>query len=280
MSELFKYGRTSRGNKTLIYQGYKYMRHRTTASSVTHWYCVKRRTNNCKSIMHTKGEEIVQNPGEHTCNETTSPNQPDNVDKSTYIFEVEELPDSTEQLDAADPTIKLLVQEVAQSLLKKNLSIQEPDSSDSSLIKSKHQANLEINTSTKEPEKCRSRTQELVQVQLEENDELEVAAINITEREINLELVEEKIKEFILQVSNTQGLAEDENFPATPVSSGRRGSIESIDVDELCNIRLEVAQLNQQIKEEELNLIRMKARNEEECHQLRMKIMLHLFNNL
>ncbi|XP_049824622.1 uncharacterized protein LOC126265830 [Aethina tumida] len=311
MSEWFIYGRTSRGKKTLIYQGYEYLRHRKTARSVTHWRCVKRRSNNCMSVMHTMGSEIVQNPGEHTCSETTPPNQLDNLDTPTHSFENEELPDAmpTEQLDGTDPTIKLLVQEVSQSLLKKNLSFQEPDSSDTSLNKSEPQTYLEKNTSTKEPERTHKgvrRIQGLVQAHLEENvtseqlltppvendfnsqlvhDELEVAAVNIkqellTQQTINLELVEEediKDKEFILHDNNSQ----DVNFPPTHVSSGRRReSIESFDVDELFNIQLTVAKLDQQIKKEELNFVRMKARNEEECHQSRMKIMLHLFNNL
>ncbi|XP_049825259.1 uncharacterized protein LOC126266024 [Aethina tumida] len=296
MSQLFIYGRTSGGNKTLMYQGYEYLKHRTTASSVTHWRCVKRRSNNCRSIMHTMGDEVVQNPGEHTCNETTSQNQLVNSDISTYSFEIEELSDSTEQLDATYPTIQLLVQEVPQSPLKKNLSIQEK------------------NTFTEEPERThkgvRTRTQELVQAQLEENvtseqlltppvknefnsqlvhNELEVAAINIkqemlTEQSIILELVEEKnikAEEFNLQNNNSQGLAEDGNFPPTPVSSRkRRGSIESFDEDELFNIRSKVAKLDLQIKEKELNLVSLKTRNEKQCHQLRKRILLNLLNNL
>ncbi|XP_049819159.1 uncharacterized protein LOC126264618 [Aethina tumida] len=419
MSELLIYGSTHRGNKTLTYQGYKYLRHRTTTSSVIHWHCIKRPTQNCKSIMHTKEEKIVQHPGEHKCNQTKSnPNLPKNSSKvrNTQKVVQTQLEENAKSDQSTHPVENNPNSQLVQNELKSTTDV-----SKHTMILSKKGEDLEMRTVlnikremltelensdisrntleneehpddifTEEPdtsvtmimdhEVVRDRVEgaawtpslgepmltfsekdghlsqmhTVLNIKREMLTELENSDISrntlgneehpddifteepdtsvtmIMDHEVVRDRVEgaawtPSLGEPMLTFSKKDGhlaqmhtvlnikqemligqktnqelrqeqldikgddsqddesieeLDEDDIFPPTPVSSRkRRRSIYSVDKDKLFKLRLHVAKLDKQIKEEELNLVRIKARNEEQYHEMRIKLMNNEFNN-
>ncbi|XP_019879237.1 uncharacterized protein LOC109607154 [Aethina tumida] len=318
MSELFQYGLSSRGSKTLNYQGYEYMRHRITASCVSHWRCINRSARNCRAIMHTMGNKIVKHPTEHTCDGTTSSNQMDNSNISKHTLENLNLVNVifTDDLDTIDPVNKFMGKEEVQSPLEKNVSIPEPESTDRNLFEFEYQTYLESEKTDHSssspitqyliqvhPEKNATREQLVTppvdnnvysQLIFSEKDEgsaqiqtpVNIKQETLNEQTINEGLVQEELdikdEEFISPgENNNQELAEDNNFsPITLSSRRKRRSTEFFNDDELFNIRLKAAKLEYQKKKEELNFLKMRVQNEKQHNELRLKIMLQECHNL
>ncbi|KII74433.1 hypothetical protein RF11_07802 [Thelohanellus kitauei] len=61
-----EFGKTKRGNPTLIFQGYEYWKHSQTIAGQVTWKCTKYQSMPCNSIMKTNGDKIVSLPTDHS----------------------------------------------------------------------------------------------------------------------------------------------------------------------------------------------------------------------
>lgn len=61
----FEYGISNKGGQTIIYKGFEFVRHRETATGTIHWRCAKFRTLRCRSLLHTRDNNIIREPSDH-----------------------------------------------------------------------------------------------------------------------------------------------------------------------------------------------------------------------